>query len=402
MKKNTHHLYLVLAGLLGVLATLGLPACKRHEQLTPDSDPGIIPVDCFATPSPQGGKIIPGEYLVVYKSDSKALGTLPSGRLAAFSTQVLQRNGITAQSLKSTFTGFQRGFVCQLNLRQLKALQQDPDVELVEPDRIVSVAACLTVVDTNTIAWGTQRVGYGDGTGRTVWIIDSGIDTDHEDLAVDVIRSRCFIKDETSVEDVNGHGTHVAGVIGAKNNTIGSLGVAAGATVVALKVLNQIGEGRISAVVAALSYVNQQARRGDVVNMSLVSDTISQVLDREVTGIADKGILFAIASGNNGKPVSGVSPSRINHPNVFTVAAMDKGDIWANFSNFGSDIIDASAPGVTIVSTYLDNGYATMSGTSVATPHVAGLLLLDGRNFAVSGQVRNDPGGSPALIPHKR
>ncbi len=383
-----------------LLTGYGIISCHAPEEVKPDSDPRITPTICFPDTSPNNGKRIEGEYIVIYQSDLHENSLLSSARLPEFSTTILQRNGIASQSLRMTFAGFQKGFACHLTPQQLTTLQKDPAIAYIEPDRVVSIAACLTVVDSSTINWGTRRVGYGDGTGRTVWIIDSGIDTDHEDLNVDTQRSRCFIPDQTSIEDQNGHGTHVAGIIGAKNNTIGTLGIAAGATVVALKVLNQLGEGRISTVLAALGYIRQNARRGDVVNISLVSDVVSQSLDQEVTKIADQGILFAIASGNNAKPASSVSPSRVNHPNVFTVAAMDANDSWASFSNFGSDVVDVAAPGVSILSTYKENQYARMSGTSVATPHMAGILLLDGRNFSTSGLVRNTKEIIP--IPHKQ
>ena len=153
---------------------------------------------------------------------------------------------------------------------------------------------------------------------------------------------------------------------------------------------------------AALAHAAQNARRGDVINISLVGDTISAALDREVLGLADRGILIAIAAGNSSKNVSSISPARVNHPNVFTVGAIDKKDSWTGFSNYGSQIIDAAAPGTDILSAYKNNGYAYLTGTSAAAPHTAGLLLLDGRNFGLSGVVTNDPENKAIPIPHKR
>lgn len=382
--------------LLILLIGWNLLACKKKETI--DLDPRIVPVACFSEHSTNNGRVIEGEYIVQYKSQKGVSALRSSTDRMNQARTVLTRNGIPSNGLHVVL---QNGFVCHLRASELAILQKDENIEFIEPDRIISIAACLTVVDTNTIAWGVKRVGYGDGTGRTVWVTDTGIDTHHTDLNVDLQRSRCFIPNESSVEDQHGHGTHVAGIIGAKNNAIGTLGVAAGATIVALKVLGQLGEGKVSSLVAALEYINDKASRGDVVNMSLVGDTISKSLDKAVLDVANKGILFAIASGNSARSTANVSPSHVNHPNVFTVAAMDKTDTWAGFSNYGADIIDVAAPGVDILSTYMNNGYATMSGTSSAAPHLAGLLLLDGRKFALSGYVKNDPDSPPAPIPHK-
>ncbi len=387
-------------GLLFVGVSLLINSCNRKEIIDPD--PGTQVTPCFTEPSPNNGRIIEGAYIIVYRTGTQTNTYFSEARIASQSGELLQRHGILPTAIKGTFVGFQRGFIGQLSRTQVAALRQDPDIALIEPDRIVAMAACITVVDTSTLSWSTRRTGYADGTGKTAWIIDTGIAADHPDLNADLGRSRCFIEGETSVEDQNGHGTHVAGIIGAKNNRIGTLGVAAGANLVALKVLNQLGEGRISAVIKALEYVGQNARRGDVVNISLVGDTISQILDQEVIGIANKGILLAIAAGNSAKKTALVSPSRVNHPNVFTVSAMDSSDTWASFSNYGGDARNVAAPGVEVLSTSLHGGYALMSGTSMAAPHVAGLLLLDGRNFVVSGTVKNDPDGIPDPIAHKR
>lgn len=398
MKKDTKRLWILIA-FLGIFL---VDACHKKEEIPPDSDPGITVVPCFTATSPRSGRIIAGQYIVVYQQHFSTPLPLSSGRILSLSQKVLLRHHIPATTIQSPISGIQSGFICQLSTKQAAILRTDPDIALVEPDRIVSIAACITPVDTATIDWGVRRVGYADGTGKTAWIIDSGIDTDHPDLLVDLVRSRSFMDGQASVEDQNGHGTHVAGIIGAKNNKIGTLGTASGANLVALKVLDELGDGKISTVIKALNYIAENAHRGDVVNMSLVSDTISNVLDREVRGIADKGILFAIAAGNRAHDASSVSPARVNHPNVFTVSAMDESNSWASFSNFGQDVVDVAAPGVSILSTTLNGTYAYMSGTSLATPHVTGLLLLDGRNFAKNGTVKNDPDGVPDPIAHKQ
>ncbi|MGZ3938691.1 MAG: S8 family serine peptidase, partial [Flavisolibacter sp.] len=245
------------------------------------------------------------------------------------------------------------------------------------------------------------KVGYGDGTGKTAWIVDSGIDFNHPDLNVDQVRSKSFLPDNTSADDENGHGTHVAGIIGAKNNDIGVLGVASGATLVSLRVLDKDGNGKLSSIIEALSYVSANAKPGDVVNLSFGEEETSDVLDQQVQAIGAKGIFVAIAAGNDSKAADLYSPGRANGDNIFTVSAVDSLDNFASFSNFGNDVVDFAAPGVRILSTYKGGQYAKMSGTSMATPHVAGLLLLEGRKISYSGTALNDPDGTPDKIVHK-
>ncbi len=290
---------------LALAYLIGLGACSRREAVDPD--PGIRAVPCFTKPSPTNGRVIPGQYIVLYHPPAPG-GVPAGGRLPSPTGKVLARYGIPAAAVRGSFAGIQSGVVCRLSPQQAAVLRGAPEVALVEPDRVVSIAACITPVDSATLGWGTRRTGYADGTGKTAWIIDSGIDPDHPDLHVDGSRSRSFVEGQSSGTDFNGHGTHVAGIIGAKNNAIGTLGVASGATLVSLKVLDQLGEGSVSTVVKALNYVAAHARRGDVVNISLVGDTASQALDRAVLGIADKGVLFAIAAGNHARDASAISP----------------------------------------------------------------------------------------------
>jgi subtilisin family serine protease len=283
----------------------------------------------------------------------------------------------------------------------VQLLLQDDGVEAVEPDRILSLSTCFKVVAPTLITWGTKRVGFGDGRGKTAWVLDTGIDFTHPDLTVDVNRSRSFVAGISSANDDNGHGTHVAGIIGAKNNDIGILGVASGATMVAVKVLDKEGDGKLSYLIDALNYIAGAARPGDVVNLSLGDESTSEYLDRLVTNLASKGILFSIAAGNERKPAMDFSPARVNHANVFTVTAVDSLDQFASFSNFGNEVVDYAAPGVRIVSCYKDGKYARLSGSSMAAPHVAGLLLLNGRRIVTNGFAINDPDGVPDPIAHK-
>jgi subtilisin family serine protease len=270
----------------------------------------------------------------------------------------------------------------------------------VEPDRIVSICSCVSVVSPSTLSWSVRKTGYGrigQVSDKVAWIIDTGIDLDHPDLNVNTALSRSFIDGQTTADDLNGHGTHVAGVIGAKNNQVGLIGIASNIQVVALKVLNQLGEGRLSNVIAAVRYVAANGNAGDVVNMSLGGEGTSATLDREIRAAADRGILFSIAAGNDSDDVSKYSPARINHPNVLTVSAVDSTGRFAQFSNFGADV-DVAAYGVRILSTYSNSRYAILSGTSMAAPHVAGLMLTRGIKIPTRGVAINDPDGKPDPI----
>lgn len=245
--------------------------------------------------------------------------------------------------------------------------------------------------------WGVTRVG-GPATpvaGRKAWVIDSGIDVDHPDLNVDVARSRSFIND-SSPDDANGHGTHVAGTIAARNNSIGVVGVAPGAPVVAVRVLDRRGRGTTSGVIAGVDYVAATASTGDVANMSL-GGGVSTALDAAVISAASKGIKFTLAAGNESDDADNHSPARANHANIYTVSAMSSSGAFASFSNYGNPPVDFAAPGVSIRSTYKGGGYATLSGTSMAAPHVAGILMTQ-NNVGSSGTVSGDPDGNPDPI----
>jgi subtilisin family serine protease len=156
----------------------------------------------------------------------------------------------------------------------------------------------------------------------------------------------------------------------------------------------------LSYIIEALGYVNSNANPGDVVNLSLGEDSISNILDQQVQNTAARGIFIAIAAGNDSKPARDFSPGRVNGPNIYTVSAIDSLDNFASFSNYGNDVIDYAAPGVRILSTYKEGKYAYMTGTSMATPHVAGLLLLKGANVATNGTAKKDPDGTPDPIAH--
>ena len=385
-----------VAGLFGILILVS-GGCKKTDQPVKmgqaPADPACDPIHLFTAP-------IDSTYIVMLRSTDTQNGTVTTlGTGSTTVNSVLNRYAIRRNQQVDMLNSIRSGFIARLNHNQAMALRQDQDVDLVEQDRIFKLdKGCFEIVSPSSVQWGARRTGVGDGTGKRVWIIDTGVDTDHPDLDVDTILSKCFISNQTSVQDKNGHGTHVAGIIGALNNSIGVVGVASGVKIIALKALDNDGEGSTSQLIRALSYIGQNARAGEVVNMSLGSDTISNALDNAVLSLAERGILFAIAAGNESRKANLSSPARVNHANVFTVSAIDSLGRFASFSNFGNDVVDFAAPGVRIVSTYMNHQYARLSGTSMAAPHVAGILVVAGKNIHSSGTALNDPDGVPDNI----
>ena len=243
--------------------------------------------------------------------------------------------------------------------------------------------------------WGIVRVKGGRaGTYGTAWVIDTGVDLDHPDLYVDVARAKTFVSGTYNADDQNGHGTHVAGTIGAKLNGVGVIGVAPGARIVPVRVLDRNGSGTTSGVIAGVDYVAANGRPGEVANMSL-GGGVSTALDQAVIDAAATGVRFTLAAGNESDNADNHSPARAEGPNIFTVSAFSSGDKWASFSNYGPHV-DFSEPGVSIKSTWKAGGYYTISGTSMAAPHLAGLLLAG--QIIAPKTVLSDPDGKPDPI----
>jgi len=376
-----------------------LAGCKKDKNNSDTTS--VIPEDCISTGAVGSGEIVAGRYIVAYKPSSVSARGMTAERLNSIGTEVLKRNSISEKALKENFAGEPGGFIAILSSGEAEKLSKDANIEAVEPDRIISLGSCFTVAAPRLVTWNVDRVGYGNGIGKRAWIIDTGIDFEHPDLTVDAAKSKSFITGVSSAKDENGHGTHVAGIIGAKNNTFGVLGIASGASLVSLRVLDKDGKGLLSYIIQALAYVNSNALPGDVVNMSVGDDEgISSTLDQQVRNTAARGIFIAIAAGNEKKLANKFSPGRTNADNIYTVSAVDSLDNFATFSNYGNDVVDYAAPGVRILSTFLNGRYAYMSGTSMAAPHVAGLLLLKGNAITSSGTARKDPDAVADPIAH--
>ncbi len=303
-----------------------------------------------------------------------------------------------------------KGFAVTLDATSVAALRRDPRVLSVEADQVVTIAA-------QDVPTGIRRVFADDNSNLKingledfradvdVAIRDTGVDFDHPDLTV-VARTACANRTScvnNSGDDAHGHGSHVAGTVGAIDNGIGVVGVAPGARIWSVKVLGDNASGTLSGVAAGVDWVAARADEIEVVNLSLGCDGCTDsALTTAITNAVNKGIVFSVAAGNNTKDAKTFFPA--NHPDVITVSALadfngepgggagstcrtDQDDTLASFSNFGPSI-EIAAPGTCIYSTYKDGGYSTMSGTSMAAPHVAGAaaLLASGSGKPVNRQ----------------
>lgn len=353
----------------------------------------------------KSGTPIENQYIIVYK-DSKVSGLGKPTSVQAITETLFADNGISLDGNKQVFAHALRGVVANINESEAKLIERDSRVKYVEQDRVIALAKPSWAGGGGSdagqeIPWGITRVGGGTTTPNvTAWIIDTGIDLDHPDLNVDVARSATMFtkgKDGESAEDLNGHGSHVAGTVGAIDNSIGVVGVAPGISLVAVKVLDRRGSGSYSGVILGVDYVAANAGSGDVANMSL-GGPVSQALDDAVVAAAASGVKFALAAGNESDDANFHSPARANHNNIYTVSSFANGDNWSSFSNYGNPPVDFAAPGSSILSTYKNGGTNTLSGTSMASPHVCGLLALG--NIASDGFVNGDPDGNPDPIAH--
>lgn len=311
---------------------------------------------------------------------------------------IAQKLGISQSSVLGIYSGVNVGFFATIPddvaKRLIANIKQFPEVSSITQDQTVARAGELTkskvphlISMAQSVPWGVAFTGWTNMPNQIywAWILDTGIDLQHQDLNVlgSAPFAKSFIAGQT-VQDGHGHGTHVAGTVAAKNNTFGVVGVAAGARVVPVKVLSNSGSGSWGGVLAGVNHVATYGIPGDVVNMSLGGTGTYAALETAIATLAgSRKIFFSIAAGNSNLPATGFTPARTNGVNVYTISAMDNRCNIAGFSNYGNPPVDFAAPGVGILSTYKGNTYATMSGTSMAAPHVAGILLLN------SGLVRN-------------
>jgi subtilisin len=363
----------------------------------------ILPFVAHVAPSDAVGNahVVPGQYIVVLKDSVTDSSTVAS--------EMGRTHGL---SIAQEYSHALKGFSATIPAARLNAVKNDPRVAFVSEDRVVAAngkpsesakGGTVTPPPPQVIPFGIQRIGAtsgATGAGVGVAIIDTGINAAHPDLKGNVssLGKTCVSRTRTPNDD-NGHGTHVAGTVAALNNTLGVVGVAPSAKLFAVKVLDRSGNGTWSSVICGIDWVTANAATQGikVANMSLsgtgVSDgtceNTTDALHKAICNSTATGVTYVVAAGNgdaNGNPLDATSvvPAAYSDT-VITVSALadsdglpgglagSTDDIFASFSNYGEPVT-IGAPGVNIYSTWLGSSYATLSGTSMATPHVAGAV----------------------------
>jgi serine protease len=324
---------------------------------------------------------IPGRYIVVLNGDAGAQSIGGAPTTAQLANQLSNfYGGRTERSFGSALRGFEfRG-----SSAAAENLSRDPRVAYVAEDGVVEVSS----VQNPAPSWGLDRIDqraseldteyayYADGTGVDLYIIDSGIQSTHQDFGgrVDTVNAFSTVNDGLGTEDCHGHGTHVAGIAGGA-----TFGVAKGVTLHPVRTIGCDGTGAVSDVVAGIDWITARHQAGTgrraVVNISL-NNGYSDALDAAVLTSMAQGVVFVVAAGNFGDDSTcSLSPQHL--PGVVTVGATDRDNIRWELSDYGP-CVDLFAPGASINSTFIGDDAATleMTGTSMASPHVAGTAAL--------------------------
>ncbi len=345
---------------------------------------------------------IPGQYIVVLKDQvveqqvsalsGQNVQLMSSANVMNFRSQAVSSmtNDLMSSSTGEVMAQFHAalpGFVAKMDKKAMKRMLSDSRVAYIEQDQIMKAN------DTQFNAtWGIDRVDQADlpldgsytytntGTGVTAYIVDTGILSSHSDFEGRVGSGYTAINDGNGTNDCNGHGTHVAGTVGSE-----TYGLAKNVSLIPVRVLGCNGSGSNSGVIAGVDWVAQNASGPSVANMSLGGSS-STALDNAVENAIDAGITFVVAAGNDNSDACFGSPNRV--PAALTIASSTSSDARSSFSNYGS-CIDLFAPGSSITSTWSNGGTNTISGTSMAAPHVAGAVAL---------YLQSNPSATPAQV----
>jgi subtilisin family serine protease len=392
--------------IVGAGIAIALAAAPAAAAVTSSATPVAAPV---AAPAPVAGALIEDSYIVVLEDSDVAKAEVKG-----------TANGLVKKyggEVRHSYTNTVRGFSATMSAGEAKKLEADPSVAYVEQNRV------MTATDTQSPvpSWGLDRIDqaelplddsytYGNsGAGVTAYIVDTGILTTHEDFGGRAVSGTDTVDGDDDATDCAGHGTHVAGTVGGSD-----YGVAKDVSLVAVRVLDCEGSGSFDGVIAGIDWVTADHEAGApaVANMSLGGGFSQAVNDAVSAAVAD-GVTFALAAGNDsGADACDGSPS--STPEAITVGATEDTDARASYSNIGT-CVDIFAPGTDITSAWYtsDTDENTISGTSMATPHVAGAaaLVLGGNPAATPAEVGDaltgaalpdvvaDPGtGSPNLL----
>lgn len=364
-----------LLATLPVAALVVLAACRDSSVVGPRAQDADAPKLRAAAP---GAIVAPGRYIVVL-ADSAAAGLSAPGLARRYNAR-----------LDHVYQAALNGFSARLTNADVVRLASDPAVAFIEPDQIVSVTATQTTVP----SWGIDRVdqhplplngsySYANtGAGVNVYIVDTGILTSHTDFGGRAVNGYDAIDGALPAADCNGHGTHVAGTVGGAK-----YGIAKGAKLWAVRVLDCTGNGTYSQVIAGLDWVRTHRALPAVANLSL-GGPASAALDSAVSRLIASGVTVAIAAGNSSVDACTSSPARVGA--ALTVAAITSSDYRASFSNYGK-CVDLFAPGQSIVSDWYTSTTATttLHGTSMSAPHVAG---------AAARYLESAPSASPSQV----
>ena len=380
----------------------------------------------------ENSKKIEGEYIVLF-GETQTKNLLKSKSLLRTTSDYNQRQKLVRDflnsSLRSGTISFQKesllkvysaesnyGFAAKLNSNDVKTLKKEG--YKVSENVVFGITPICQILPfcseggdssggenrAQKTPWGITRIGGAtnfSNSNKKAWVVDTGIDLDHPDLNVDQVNSKDFTGKGTP-DDGQGHGTHVAGTIGAINNNFGVVGVAAGVKVVGIKVLRDNGRGSNSDILAGVDYVAQKAKKGDVVNLSLggpISGSSFPVEDALIK-LASKGVFVILAAGNSSRDANSFTPAKANGTNLYTISSMNNRDDMSWFSNYGNPPIDFVAPGSNVNSTIPGGRYAVLSGTSMAAPHAAGIFLVTNGKPKIDGTATGDlgSGGQDKII----